>query len=84
MSTGVVRSAIQLVHKASRLGKDCIPRAVLASVATSNQDFRMACRLAKTNGIAVVRYDGHQLQFAGINGELANFTIIKEGALIDD
>jgi hypothetical protein len=44
----------------------------------------MACRLAKTNGIAVVRYDGHQLQFAGINGELANFTIIKEGALIDD
>jgi len=79
---GVVRSAIQAVHKASRLGKTAIPRAVLASVATSNQDFKLACRLAKNSGILVYRYDGYQLQLTGINGEVA--VIQQKGALIDD
>ncbi len=82
--TGVVRSAIQLVHKTSRLGKDCIPRAVLASVATSNADFRAACRLAKASGIAIVRFDGHQLQFTGINGELERIEFKEDSYVLRD
>jgi hypothetical protein len=77
-----VRSAIQLVVKAKRLGKTAIPRAVLASRANSNADFRAACKLAKADGILVYRYDGYQLQLTGINGETA--VIQQEGALIND
>lgn len=80
--TGVVRSAIQLVVKANRLGKTAIPRAVLASRATSNADFRAACKLAKANGILVYRYDGYQLQLTGEHGGLE--MIQPKGGLIND